>query len=365
VRSLKVVLAALVLLLAVASPAAAAPIGGLLIFPGASLDAASMHVHTAAGCPAKADAFYATAKGHGFADAGQIVISNTSAGLSHNHGFDGYLGETLADFAKDNQATLQGPYVITLYCVDSFTLTSYGEFTGTLQFGDAHRYAAVGAAMPTATPSPEPPDGDPTPLLGDAGPGFAAQTTTGPSVAAVHSTSLGGESTSWTLVVILTLVVLGLGAALVYRPRRLAVAASGSDEVAAPVAGAGRGAGAKKTGASSAGGSRGGASSASGAAPGPKKAAASSAGGAAAGPKKAGTSTTGASASGLKKAGESTTGASASGSAKTAAARTSGDPDETSHAQAGTRGRSVISAKKTTAPVPRPVKKASTVDKKP
>lgn len=49
-------------------------------------------MRTSAGCPAQANAYYATMRGHDFSPDSQIVTANTKAGLSHGHGFDVWAG---------------------------------------------------------------------------------------------------------------------------------------------------------------------------------------------------------------------------------------------------------------------------------
>jgi hypothetical protein len=116
-------------LLAPVVPAGAAPIGGLVIVPGESIDTAAIRVRTSGPCPAQADAIYASAKGSGFPSQGQVVAPNTAAGMSHSAGFDVYFAETMKDFAADNNTTLKGRYDITVFCIDSFTQNSFGEVT--------------------------------------------------------------------------------------------------------------------------------------------------------------------------------------------------------------------------------------------
>lgn len=142
--------------------AGADPIGGVIVIPGSGNDLNEIRVRTSAGCPAKADAFYARMKGHDFPPDGQLVTANTSAGLSHRFGFDVYLLLVMRDYAKDNHTTLGGRYDITVFCVDSVTLQSYGEFTGSLEFTSPTHYEAIGAAKPTGSPPPplaQAPDG--------------------------------------------------------------------------------------------------------------------------------------------------------------------------------------------------------------
>ena len=134
--------------------AGADPIGGVIVIPGSGNDLNEIRVRTSAGCPAKADAFYAKMKGHDFPPGGQLVTANTSAGLSHSFGFDVYFLLVMRDYAKDNHTTLGGRYDIAVFCVDSVTLQSYGEFTGSLEFTSPSHYEAIGAAKPTGTPPP-------------------------------------------------------------------------------------------------------------------------------------------------------------------------------------------------------------------
>jgi hypothetical protein len=143
-----------VALLGSASPAAAGRLGGITVTPAKSIDTAPIRVRTSAGCPVRADNYYAVARGHGFPPAGQIVTTPTAAGLSHRDGFDVYFGQTMKDFAADNHTTLTGRYDVTVYCTDSFTRTSFGEFTGSLTFSTPTRYVSAGGAAATARPAP-------------------------------------------------------------------------------------------------------------------------------------------------------------------------------------------------------------------
>lgn len=147
-----------VLLMAVAGvlvsvvPAQADPIGGVIIIPGSGNDLHAIRLRTSAGCPAEADAFYATMKGRGFPLNGQVVTANTAAGLSHSFGFDVYFELVMRDFAHDNNTTLGGRYDITVFCVNRLTLQSSGEFTGSLEFTTPTHYEALGLAKPTGPP---------------------------------------------------------------------------------------------------------------------------------------------------------------------------------------------------------------------
>lgn len=150
-------LAGLAITGALALPSSAPATGGLTIYPGKSIDTAPIRVHTSAGCPDQADTYYATAKGHGFPDAGLIVTAPTAAGMSHTAGFDAYFAETLKDFADDNHTTLQGTYDVTVFCIDSFSQNSFAEFNGSLRFTTPTTYEAIGAAMPSAPSTSGPP----------------------------------------------------------------------------------------------------------------------------------------------------------------------------------------------------------------
>lgn len=164
-RPRELVLAAVAALLVLAAPQAqAAPIGGLLVVPGESIDLAAIRVRTSGGCPPSADAYYATVHGTGFPADGLVVTANTSAGLSHDAGFDVYFAQTMKDFADDNHTTLGGRYDITVLCIDSFTQVNYGEFTGSMQFATPTSYQALGTAKPTGPPP------SPLPLAGGAPP---------------------------------------------------------------------------------------------------------------------------------------------------------------------------------------------------
>jgi hypothetical protein len=142
------------------APAHADPIGGVIVIPGAGSDLDPLRLRTSAGCPAKANAFYAKMRGPGFPADGQTITTNTAAGMSRSSGFDVYVALIMRDYAKDNHTTLGGRYDITVYCANRLTLQSYGEFTGSLEFTSPTRYEAVGAAKP-AGPPPPPLDQDP------------------------------------------------------------------------------------------------------------------------------------------------------------------------------------------------------------
>ena len=163
-RLASVVAAVAALLLLLAGPASATPIGQILIVPGDSSDLAAIRIRTSGGCPEKADAYYARLFGRGFPADGLLATPNTSAGLSHTAGFDVYFAQTMKDFAQDNNTTLSGRYDVVVYCIDSFTLDSFAEFTGSLEFSSPTKYTALGAAKPAGTPPPPVGAGEPVPI---------------------------------------------------------------------------------------------------------------------------------------------------------------------------------------------------------
>jgi hypothetical protein len=138
------------------SAAEAAPRGSLEVTPAASIDTAPIRVHTSAGCPGRADGYYATARGHGFPADGQIVTTPTAAGMSHRAGFDVYFAQTMKDFAADNHTTLAGRYEVTVSCVETFTRTVFAEFAGSLTFVTPGTYRSGDVPAPSTATSAEP-----------------------------------------------------------------------------------------------------------------------------------------------------------------------------------------------------------------
>ncbi|WP_410597422.1 hypothetical protein [Amycolatopsis sp. lyj-23] len=173
----------------VATPAQAAPLGGLVITPGEGQDAATIRMHTSSGCPADADAYFATLRGKGMPADGQIVVATTDVGLSHDGGFDVFLAQTLRDFAADNKTTLSGQYDVAVHCIDSFSQQSKGEFTAALKFDTPVKYAALGAAKgpsrvpETPTAIPQAPGAGTGPVPGTGAPELPAATAPAPEPA--------------------------------------------------------------------------------------------------------------------------------------------------------------------------------------
>lgn len=170
----------------VPASALADPIGGLIVIPGSGSDLSAIRVRTSAGCPAKADAYEAKVKGRGFPPVGQVVTSNTTASLSHSFGFDAYFLLIMRDYATRNHTTLGGRYNVTVFCIDSFTLKDYGDFTGSLEFTSPTHYEALGAAKPT---------GPPPPPLEQAADGSALPPRTAPSSPATSNVAAPPSST--------------------------------------------------------------------------------------------------------------------------------------------------------------------------
>lgn len=136
-------------------PAQAAPSGTVLVIPGEGVDIAAIRLRTSAGCPQQSKAYYARLWGKGFPEAGQVVTTNTSAGMRHDGGFDVYFSQTMKDFAAlAGGITLGGTYKVSVYCIDKFPSQVLAEFTGSLEFTTPNNFRAVGASKPDGTPPP-------------------------------------------------------------------------------------------------------------------------------------------------------------------------------------------------------------------
>ena len=214
---------ALVVLVPLApAPALADPIGGVTVIPGTGSDLDPLRLRTSAGCPAKANAYYAKMHGPGFPPDGQIITTNTAAGMSHSRGFDVYVALIMRDYAEDNHTTLGGRYDITVYCANRLTLQSFGEFTGSLEFTSPTRYEALGAAKPTGPPPPPldqdsygfapAPDAVSAPPVGTStapgAPNVAAQATPRSAVGQLTSerNDATGQGIGWLIAVVAVLV---------------------------------------------------------------------------------------------------------------------------------------------------------------
>jgi hypothetical protein len=132
----------------------AAPITGtVIVIPGEGADIAAIRLRTSAGCPQQSKAYYARLWGKGFPEAGQVVTTNTSAGIRHDAGFDVYFAQTMKDFAAlAGGVTLGGTYKISVYCIDKFPSQVQAEFTGSLEFTTPKQFRALGTSKPDGTP---------------------------------------------------------------------------------------------------------------------------------------------------------------------------------------------------------------------
>ncbi|MFC7613948.1 hypothetical protein ACFQV2_10680 [Actinokineospora soli] len=138
-----------------AAPAAAEPIGGLVITPGESKGAVPVRLTTSAGCPAQTTGYYATMTGPGLSEE-LVLVSNGDVGLSTTEPFELPVALTFADLAKDNNVVFAGRYTVAVHCIDAFTMDSHGEFTGQLDFkaGAAPgSYVAAGKAKGPQQPT--------------------------------------------------------------------------------------------------------------------------------------------------------------------------------------------------------------------
>ncbi|MFI7585511.1 WxL protein peptidoglycan domain-containing protein [Spongisporangium articulatum] len=143
-----------------AAPAQAVDHGALTFIPGKGLDISPMYAVADAACPKQATSVIGTIRGKGFTKEGEVVIQNSSATISHNGAFGVPLGDTLNAFASTAGIKLDGPYTLSLQCVDE-AMDVFKEFTGVVTFGDATHFTA---------PTPKVPPNEGVPM------GFLAQT---------------------------------------------------------------------------------------------------------------------------------------------------------------------------------------------
>jgi hypothetical protein len=122
---------------------------GVLTFtPNKGKDTTPMYLVSSKPCPAQATNVLATAYGHGFTPNGQIVVSNSTSGMSHATPFVLPLQDTLAAYAKRLNITLAGPYKIVLICKSRLGMTPFASMVGTITFHTPHDYTA-----PAVTPA--------------------------------------------------------------------------------------------------------------------------------------------------------------------------------------------------------------------
>jgi hypothetical protein len=130
-----------------AEPAgAAAPPAALSFLPAKGLASTPMYVVMPAPCPAGGTNVVAKAFGHGFPAAGQPVVTNSTAGVSHNAPFILPLQDSFVGFAADNGTTLSGPYRVTLRCINRLANKTYASYSATVSFSDTAHFTAPAPA---------------------------------------------------------------------------------------------------------------------------------------------------------------------------------------------------------------------------
>jgi hypothetical protein len=128
---------------ALAGPATAAAAPAALTFlPAKGLASTPMTMVIPAACPAAGSNVVAKAFGHGFPAQGQTVVTNSTAGVSHNAPFALPLQDTFTGFAADNGTKLSGAYLVTLRCISRLGNKTYASYTGTITFSDSSHFTA-------------------------------------------------------------------------------------------------------------------------------------------------------------------------------------------------------------------------------
>lgn len=130
--------------LAIVGDASAAEGGALTFTPSGGRDDTPMYVVTSAPCPEPASNVVAVATGAGFPAAGQVVISNSTSGVSHRAPLVLPLQDTLHGFAAVNRTQLSGRYLVTLTCQNRLQTTAFATFTGAITFSSPQRFTAPG-----------------------------------------------------------------------------------------------------------------------------------------------------------------------------------------------------------------------------
>jgi hypothetical protein len=122
---------------------------GVLTFtPDRGKDTTPMYLVTSKPCPAQATNVLAIAYGHGFTANGQIVVSNSTSGMSHASPFVLPLQDTMAAYAKRLNIALVGQYKVFLICKSRLRMTPFASMGGTITFHTPHEYTA-----PAVTPA--------------------------------------------------------------------------------------------------------------------------------------------------------------------------------------------------------------------
>jgi len=123
-------------------PALADPSGSLTFAPAKGFDETPMYVLTSGPCEAAATNVVAMARGKGFPAEGQVVVGNSSAGVSHTGPFVLPLQNTMAAYAHERNIVLSGPYAVSLICENRLGTHKYTTFSGTITFQTAKTYTA-------------------------------------------------------------------------------------------------------------------------------------------------------------------------------------------------------------------------------
>lgn len=124
-------------------PALADSSGSLTFAPAKGFDSTPMYVLTSGPCDgAAATNVVAVARGKGFPAEGQVVVANSSAGVSHTGPFVLPLQDTMAAYAHQRNIVLSGPYAVTLTCENRLATQKFTTFSGTITFRTPTTYTA-------------------------------------------------------------------------------------------------------------------------------------------------------------------------------------------------------------------------------
>jgi hypothetical protein len=181
-------------LILVGAPAQAAGSGGLTFIPAKGMDISPMYAVTPGPCPAQATNLIGRIYGKGFPAAGVVVIPNSDADVRHDAGFGVPLQDTIASFAAEAGVRLQGPYKITVQCVNELATKVFSQFSGNVTFGNATHFTAPAPKVPPA-------DGVPVGFLAQVFPEFKqgsvpASAAAGAAPAASGATTADGAASS-------------------------------------------------------------------------------------------------------------------------------------------------------------------------
>jgi hypothetical protein len=153
VRALAAVaLGAGLIVLPSATAAQAASDGTLTFLPGNGVAGVALYSVTSGPCPKEATNMVGYVYGKGFPAAGGVALSNQTAVIGHDGPFGIPLRDNMLNIAKEyGVKTLSGPYQVVMKCIDTFNLTTFAQFTGTLTFDNPNHFTApVPAKAPAA-----------------------------------------------------------------------------------------------------------------------------------------------------------------------------------------------------------------------